>query len=133
MAKLDLSSNCIGENEAKHLADALATNKVHSFFIYLLSRSCLSQKLQTLDVGANNIGDEGTEYLVKLLNNRSVNNVIDFFVVNVRSFCVQTILMLDLRSNLIIDEGVRLLTNALRNNRVILNRHFLGLFVFHRL
>jgi len=71
--------------------------------------------------------------LVKLLNNRSVNNVIDLFVVNVRSFCVQTLLMLDLRSNKISDEGFRLLTNTLRNSPVISIVVLFHILILHRL
>ena len=75
--------------------------------------------LRTLDLGANDIGDEGTLYLGNLLKNQRVT-LISPLCYNYCLICLQTLWMLDLRSNRISDEGFYYIVDALQHNKVIL-------------
>ncbi|CAM4892110.1 unnamed protein product [Rotaria socialis] len=85
LTTLNLLFNEIGEDGAKHLADALANNKT----------------LTTLNIAWNKIGNEGAGYLANALDNS------------------KTLTTLDISSNKIGADGAKQLANTLANNKTL--------------
>jgi Ran GTPase-activating protein (RanGAP) involved in mRNA processing and transport len=75
ITQLHLSSNRIGAEGAKHLAEVLRNNQV--IHCTSLSISCMSshahmQTITQLDLSGNRIGTEGAKHLAEVLRNNQV-------------------------------------------------------------
>ena len=73
---LNLTSNQIGSQGAKHLANALEHNSVIGtpplFFSFNYSLTIILQMLITLHLAVNQIGAQGTEHLANALKHNNV-------------------------------------------------------------
>ena len=75
--------------------------------------------LEKLDLGGNQIGDEGTELLAVALKNNKVKCILSSLPCHYHLyFFVQKLILLDLSRNEIGNEGAKQLAKTLKNNEV---------------
>ncbi|CAF3647198.1 unnamed protein product [Rotaria socialis] len=126
LTTLDISLNMVGDDGARHLADALANNKVtlnQSSRIAYIVNLLLKQTLTILHVSANNIDKDGAKHLAKVLaNNKVTFNQSSPIAYIVNILLIQTLTTLNLYANDIGNDGAERLANALDNNKVTLNQ-----------
>jgi Leucine Rich repeat len=79
---LNIKHNQIGDNGAKHLADALKDNTVRFPTLSQIYFPILPQTLTTLVLADNQIGRNGAQYIADILRNNKVISV-----VNMLYFC----------------------------------------------
>jgi len=87
-------------------------------FLLHLHFQFLTQTLTTLDLGTNEIGESGAQYVAKILENNMVD-VFSFYLYCLHLvFLTQTLTTLILVDSKIGDNGVQYLADALQNNTV---------------
>jgi Ran GTPase-activating protein (RanGAP) involved in mRNA processing and transport len=78
----------------------------------------LTQTLKKLDLGGNQIGNQGTNYLATALKTNMVKRIFYSFITLSSAFFTQTLTQLRLYKNRIRDQGAIDLASALENNKV---------------
>ena len=102
-----------------YLANTLQSNKVISFLYRFPLHSLFpnQQTVATLDLGLNQIGDHGTQYLSNALQRNQVILLLLLLLLCV-DLCIQTLRILNLQLNQIGPQGAAHLADGLQQNQV---------------